>query len=183
MFNVGGGEILVLLLLALLVLGPERLPKAAGQAGKFIRDIRKMSSGFQQEIQRAMNVDGEDGPFRPGDERLSGPDPGIAEEVKVICSPGPDDPTGVPVMAELDEGDVIDAEIIDAEIVDAEIVGAGSDGAAPDESVSGVPRTDGPPPRLPPPPDPETVDGTDRADRAAVTPLHVRHDGDARAAG
>ena len=33
MFNLGGGEMLVILLLALIVLGPERLPEAARQVG------------------------------------------------------------------------------------------------------------------------------------------------------
>ena len=34
MFNVGGGELLVILLIALIVLGPQRLPDAARQIGK-----------------------------------------------------------------------------------------------------------------------------------------------------
>ena len=33
MFNVGGGEVLVIALIALIVLGPQRLPDAARQVG------------------------------------------------------------------------------------------------------------------------------------------------------
>ena len=55
MFNVGGPEVLVILLLALIVLGPQRLPDAARQVGKFMGELRRMSSGFQQELRSAMD--------------------------------------------------------------------------------------------------------------------------------
>ena len=50
MFNVGGGEILVILVIALIVLGPDRLPEYARQAGKYLNEFRRISSGFQDEI-------------------------------------------------------------------------------------------------------------------------------------
>jgi len=43
MFNVGGGEFLIILLVALVVLGPTRLPEAARQIGKVLGDFRRMS--------------------------------------------------------------------------------------------------------------------------------------------
>lgn len=55
MFNIGGGEFLIIFLVALVVLGPTKLPEAARQAGKIIGEFRRMSSGFQREIQSAMN--------------------------------------------------------------------------------------------------------------------------------
>ncbi|MBI2703993.1 MAG: twin-arginine translocase subunit TatB [Actinobacteria bacterium] len=58
MFNVGSGEFLVIFLIALIVLGPDRLPDAARKVGKVVGDLRKMSSGFQQEMRQAMDVDG-----------------------------------------------------------------------------------------------------------------------------
>ncbi len=54
MFNVGGGEFLIIFLVALVVLGPTKLPEAARQAGKIIGEFRRMSAGFQREIQSAM---------------------------------------------------------------------------------------------------------------------------------
>ncbi len=57
MSNIGGTELLAVLLLALLVLGPERLPKAAREIGRFVRKARQMSSGFQDEIRKAIDVD------------------------------------------------------------------------------------------------------------------------------
>lgn len=55
MSNLGGGEMLAVLLLALIVLGPERLPKVARQAGAVMRQLRQMSSGFQEELRSAFD--------------------------------------------------------------------------------------------------------------------------------
>jgi sec-independent protein translocase protein TatB len=57
MFNVGSGEFLVIFLLALIVLGPEKLPETARKVGKVIGDLRQMSSGFQSEMREAMDID------------------------------------------------------------------------------------------------------------------------------
>jgi Tat protein translocase TatB subunit len=57
MFNVGGGEIIVILLLALIVLGPDKLPSAARQAGKYLSEFRRISDGFQRELRDAMDID------------------------------------------------------------------------------------------------------------------------------
>ncbi len=57
MFNVGGGEIIVILLLALLVLGPDKLPSTAKKVGKFLHEVRRMTSGFEQEVRRAMDFE------------------------------------------------------------------------------------------------------------------------------
>jgi sec-independent protein translocase protein TatB len=55
MFNVGGGELLVILLLALIVLGPQKLPDAVRQAGRVMGEVRRISSGFQQELKDAFD--------------------------------------------------------------------------------------------------------------------------------
>lgn len=54
MFNIGGGELLVIALVALIVLGPQRLPDAARQAGRAMAELRRISSGFQTELHNAM---------------------------------------------------------------------------------------------------------------------------------
>ena len=56
MGSLGGAEILVILVVALLVLGPERLPDAARQVGRVMSELRRMSSGFQAEIRDAMQT-------------------------------------------------------------------------------------------------------------------------------
>ncbi|HEX8802551.1 MAG TPA: Sec-independent protein translocase protein TatB [Acidimicrobiales bacterium] len=55
MFNVGGGELLVIFLVALIVLGPQRLPDAARTVGKVVGEVRKISSGFQRELRDAFD--------------------------------------------------------------------------------------------------------------------------------
>lgn len=89
MFNVGGGEIIVVLLLALLLLGPEKLPEMARRVGKVLADIRRMTSGFEEEMRSAMDIDLRD-PLRsdalhrtePGP-TLSGPTPSSEERSSV----------------------------------------------------------------------------------------------------
>ena len=56
MFNVGGGEVLVILIAALIVLGPDKLPNAARQVGKYLAEFRKISQGFQDELKSAMDI-------------------------------------------------------------------------------------------------------------------------------
>ena len=50
MFNLTGSEIIFLLLMGLVVLGPDRLPEAMRRAGKAYGEFKKMSSGFQSEM-------------------------------------------------------------------------------------------------------------------------------------
>jgi Tat protein translocase TatB subunit len=49
-FNLGMGEIVVILILALIFLGPKKLPDLAAGLGKAIREIRKATSDLRNEI-------------------------------------------------------------------------------------------------------------------------------------
>ena len=55
MFNLSGSEIVVILLLALIVLGPEKLPEAIRRFARVYGEIRKMSNGFQSEFKNAFD--------------------------------------------------------------------------------------------------------------------------------
>jgi len=55
MFNLSGSEIVFLLLIALIVLGPEKLPEAVRKFGKAYAEFKKMSSGFQSELKTALD--------------------------------------------------------------------------------------------------------------------------------
>lgn len=63
MFGLGFGEIMIILVLALLLLGPQRLPDAAKQLGKAMRDFRKATDDVRDQFQAAMYE--EDRPVRP----------------------------------------------------------------------------------------------------------------------
>jgi Tat protein translocase TatB subunit len=50
----GPEKILMLAVIALVVLGPTRLPQAARTAGKWIAELRKLTSRFQEELSGAL---------------------------------------------------------------------------------------------------------------------------------
>ena len=52
MFDIGFSELLVIGVLGLIILGPERLPKAARTVGLLIGKMRRTMSGIQQEIEQ-----------------------------------------------------------------------------------------------------------------------------------
>jgi sec-independent protein translocase protein TatB len=54
-FNLQGSEIIVILLLALVVLGPEKLPDAIRKFSRTYAEFKKMSSGFQSELKSALD--------------------------------------------------------------------------------------------------------------------------------
>ena len=53
--NLGWAEIAVIVVVALVVLGPEKMPGAARQVGQVMRQFRRISTGFQQELQNALD--------------------------------------------------------------------------------------------------------------------------------
>lgn len=55
MFNLQGSEIIFILLIALVVLGPEKLPGAIRRATSMYTELRKLSSGFQDEFKTALD--------------------------------------------------------------------------------------------------------------------------------
>lgn len=55
MFNLQGSELIIILLLALVVLGPEKLPDAMRKLGNFYAQMKKMSTSFQQEFKAAVD--------------------------------------------------------------------------------------------------------------------------------
>ena len=57
MFDVGPLEILVLLIVGLLVFGPDRLPEMARQAGSWLRDLRRMVANARRDLSDGLGVD------------------------------------------------------------------------------------------------------------------------------
>jgi len=53
MFNIGMPELLVILMVALVVLGPKRLPEIARALGKAMAEFRKATAGINQELENA----------------------------------------------------------------------------------------------------------------------------------
>jgi sec-independent protein translocase protein TatB len=82
MFNVGGPEVLVILLVALIALGPAQLPKAARQVGQVINEIRKVSTNFQRELTSAMELEDKKTTEKPAEKPTS---PGGPTDVSVTA--------------------------------------------------------------------------------------------------
>jgi Tat protein translocase TatB subunit len=55
MINIGPGEVLAILVIALIVLGPEKLPEMLRTIGRVTSELRRISSGFQTELQNALD--------------------------------------------------------------------------------------------------------------------------------
>jgi sec-independent protein translocase protein TatB len=58
MFGMGGSEILVILIVALLFLGPDKLPEAAKTISKGIRDLKKQTRVLQNQIENDEHIGG-----------------------------------------------------------------------------------------------------------------------------
>jgi sec-independent protein translocase protein TatB len=70
-FGINGGEILVLIVAGLFILGPDRLPAAAAWVGKSIRQIREYATGAREQLKGDMGPEYED--LRRQIEELRGP--------------------------------------------------------------------------------------------------------------
>ena len=107
MFNVGGGELLVVLLLALVFLGPDRLPDMAKKVGRVMGEVRRMTSGFQEEVRSAMDVSGtNDAVHRaePGPRLIEAP-PQVTEPSADQSGPAQVGDVGAPSAPETDRTD------------------------------------------------------------------------------
>ncbi|MFB9907347.1 Sec-independent protein translocase protein TatB [Allokutzneria oryzae] len=58
--SIGWSEILVLLIAALFILGPERLPEAASWLGRNMRKLREYATGARQQLKSEMGTDFEE---------------------------------------------------------------------------------------------------------------------------
>jgi sec-independent protein translocase protein TatB len=66
MFGMGMGEIVIILVLALILLGPQKLPEAAQKLGKGLREFRKATQDIREQFEREVgDVAGLDGKARP----------------------------------------------------------------------------------------------------------------------
>jgi sec-independent protein translocase protein TatB len=54
-FDLSGSKILFLIIIALVVLGPDKLPEAMRKAGKVYGDFKRMTSGFQNEMKSVLD--------------------------------------------------------------------------------------------------------------------------------
>lgn len=63
---------MVVLVVALIVLGPEKLPQVARQAGRALNELRQWSSSLQDEVKGALEVEEEPQPMPPASGVIDG---------------------------------------------------------------------------------------------------------------
>jgi TatA/E family protein of Tat protein translocase len=96
MFGVGPEELALVFIIALLVLGPDRLPKVARDLGRTIGDLRRTSDEFRDEF---LNADKYLAPSAP-----AGAAAPALEDVKPAETPAvPADPNETPFDREMRE--------------------------------------------------------------------------------
>lgn len=96
MFGISFLELLVIGLLALVVLGPEKLPEVARWAGKGVRELRQISNAFRD----ALMIDDLGGTSRSGQKLSSGKsNPSASNTSAAPKKPAPSAQGGVPPKA------------------------------------------------------------------------------------
>jgi sec-independent protein translocase protein TatB len=53
-FDLSIGKLLVLAVIALVIFGPDQLPKIAGQAGRALRDLRRIAENAKSDLQEGL---------------------------------------------------------------------------------------------------------------------------------
>jgi sec-independent protein translocase protein TatB len=73
MIDISVEKVVLLLIIAVLVLGPTKLPEYAKKLGRLIRELRRMASGAQEKIRQELGPDFEDIDWRKMDPRQYDP--------------------------------------------------------------------------------------------------------------
>ena len=60
MFNIGGGEIISLLLLGMILIGPDRMPSVAADAAKFLIKLKNIAQNATNELKENLGPGYED---------------------------------------------------------------------------------------------------------------------------
>lgn len=66
-FDIGLLELLLILVIALIVFGPGRLPEIARTLGRMVRNLKKMTSDLTAEMTREIDKEEKDYPPQPGE--------------------------------------------------------------------------------------------------------------------
>ena len=96
MFGISAPEFIVLLAVAAVVLGPERMPQYAQQLARLVRELRRMAQGASQQVRNEMGPEFDDIDWRKFDPRQYDPRRIVRDALADTFDP--DDPLGLREM-------------------------------------------------------------------------------------
>ena len=96
MFGISAPEFIVLLAVAAVVLGPERMPQYAQQLARLVRELRRMAQGASQQVKAEMGPEFDDIDWRKFDPRQYDPRRIVRDALADTFDP--DDPLGLREM-------------------------------------------------------------------------------------
>ncbi|MGL5857145.1 MAG: hypothetical protein ACRC35_01820 [Angustibacter sp.] len=91
MASINGWEFVILILVALVVLGPERLPQYAAQLARLVRELRVFATRAREQVRAEMGEDFDDVDWQALDPRRYDP----RRIVREALLDGDDDPLGI----------------------------------------------------------------------------------------
>ena len=91
MFDVNGWELILLIVVGILVLGPERLPEYAGKLAGMVRQVRTLATNARSQLKEQMGPEFEDVNWRQFDPRQYDPRRIVREALMDDPDPSPAD--------------------------------------------------------------------------------------------
>ncbi|GAA1783124.1 twin-arginine translocase TatA/TatE family subunit [Pseudarthrobacter sulfonivorans] len=73
MFGINGPEFFLLLIIGILVIGPQRLPEYTQKLANLVKEVRRMASGAREQIKEEVGIDIEDVDWKKYDPRQYDP--------------------------------------------------------------------------------------------------------------
>jgi sec-independent protein translocase protein TatB len=123
MFDIGPGELVLVAIIGLLVLGPQRLPKVAAEIGKWVGRARRTATQLRRQLEREIEISELEKPKPPP------PPP----------SPSPPTPSVPPAVDAAQSGEVPPGPGTHADQPELETSAAPTSVAAPQRSAEQTP--------------------------------------------
>jgi sec-independent protein translocase protein TatB len=108
MFGLGFGEIVIVAILALVLLGPDKLPEAARALGKTLQDLKKATDGLKGQLEAEMySVE------KAVKKAIDGTEAGAAPQVPSVAAAAAARTSGPPPPATVENVPGLDAALVD----------------------------------------------------------------------
>lgn len=81
MFGIGGTELLLILVVALIVLGPKSVPQISRTLGRAMGEFRRVSTEFQRTLNTELELEEHDRRKKEAEQELYGPDAASSTQI------------------------------------------------------------------------------------------------------